>query len=138
MNTNNPNNPNNTNNTNDDIIYHMDPAGVILKNPDLAGKVKQALILCLTCDKWKNLTYENNKTLPQGSDFRYNIQRYRGYCLTDECIEEKEENARQKRKDIAFWAAVRAQNARCDEADRRCDAFFKNAMKEQEERNAKK
>jgi len=134
----NTNNTNNPNNTEDDIIYHMDPAGVILKNPDLAGKVKQALLLCLTCDKWKNLTYENNKTLTQGSDFRYNIQRYRGNCLTVECIEEQEEKARQKRKDIAFWAAVEAQQARCDEADRRCDEFYRNAMKEQEERNAKK
>ena len=124
-----------------DIIYHIDPEGVMSKNPTLRGKVEQALILCISCDEWKKLSYENAMT----TDFNYQTKRYRGYCLTDECSQKQEKIARQKqddekqkRIDEMFWIKVREQEKRCDEADARCEAFYKKAMEEtrvnQEER----
>lgn len=121
-----------------EIIYHMDPQGVILRYPDLKGTVMQAIIYCQTCEKWKDLSYDNSLTLPQGGDFNYQTQKYVGYCLTDECKKEQEERFKQRQKDERFWNAVRAQQKVCDDADRRCDEFFKNAMREQEKRNKDK
>jgi hypothetical protein len=123
---------NTTNNENDDsqcdiIYYHIDPEGVMTKNPNLRGKVEQALVLCESCNEWKNLSYENAITT---DGFNYQTKRYRGYCLTNECRQKQEEIARQKRNDEKFWVKVRQQEKRCDEADARCEAFYKKAMEE--------
>jgi hypothetical protein len=123
-----------TNNENDDsqcdIIYHIDPEGVMTKNPTLQGKVKQALILCLSCNEWKNLSYVNSLTT---CGFNYQTKRYRGYCLTDECSQKQEETAKKKRDDDRFWMKVRVQEKICNEADARCEAFYKSAMEEARE-----
>jgi hypothetical protein len=112
-----------------EIIYHMDPDGVVLRYPELTGTVLQAIIYCQTCKEWKNLSYDNALTLPQGGDFNYQTQRYvGGYCLTDECKKERLERESMDR----FWRRAKEMQKRCDDEDRRCDEFYKNAMKEQD------
>jgi hypothetical protein len=69
-----------------DIIYHVNPEGVINVNPDLAGKVEQAYIYCKACNKWQKLTTQNSIQLPFG-EFSFQKQYYTGnyYCWTTEC-----------------------------------------------------
>jgi hypothetical protein len=117
-----------------EIMYHMDPAGVIKKHPELEGQVQQAFIFCITCEQWKNLSYDNSKTLPQNNNFRYQKQMYRGgHCLTDECKQLQQERAIQKRKDERFWNQVDIMEKRCDESQKRSDAIWKKGFNEQNE-----
>jgi len=119
------------NNMDIEIIYHMDPSGVVLRYPELAGKVLQAIIYCQTCKNWKNLSYENSKTLSH-CNFNHKTQKYvGGYCLTDECKRERLERESMEQ----FWRKAEEMQKRCDEADLRCETFFRNAMKEQEKGN---
>lgn len=120
-----------------DMIYHMDPKGIVIKNPELEGKVEQAYIYCQTCKQWKNLSYDNAKTLPLRY-FSYKRQSYRGgYCLTGECIKEQQERKKQKIKDDRFWDAVEAQRKYCDELDQKSREFYERIMREEEERKNK-
>jgi hypothetical protein len=69
----------------DDIIYHVNPEGVLRVHPDLVGKVKQAYIFCKQCNTWQNLTTENSIQLPFG-EFSFQKQCYiGGFCWTSEC-----------------------------------------------------
>ena len=70
---------------NKDIIYHVNPEGVVAANPDLAGKVEQAYIFCKACNKWQKLTTQNSIQLPFG-EFSFQTQYYvGGFCWTTEC-----------------------------------------------------
>lgn len=72
-------------NKNNDIIYHVNPKGVIEANPDLAGKVKQAYIFCQACQQWQNLTTENSIQLPFGEVSFQKEYYVGGFCWTPEC-----------------------------------------------------
>ncbi len=68
-----------------DIIYHVNPEGVIAVNPDLVGKVEQAYMFCKACNKWQKLTTHNSIQLPFG-EFSFQKQYYvGGFCWTPEC-----------------------------------------------------
>ena len=70
----------------EEMIYHVDPKGVIRHNLELIGKVKQAFIFCRQCEKWKPLTTDNSVTLPRGTRMRLQYKRYiGGICLTRKC-----------------------------------------------------
>jgi len=81
----------------DEIIYHVNPKGVVRHNPELAGKVKQSFIFCRQCEQWKPLTTDNSVTLPRGTRMRLQYKRYLGgICLTRKC------NREQWLKDLAL------------------------------------
>jgi hypothetical protein len=83
-----------------DIIYHVNPKGVVDKNPDLAGKVEQAYIFCKQCHSWQNLTTENSIQLRFG-EFSFQKQYYRDnyFCWTTECNQTQyEKEQKQKAK----------------------------------------
>ena len=70
----------------DEMIYHVDPKGVVRHNLELIGKVKQSFIFCRQCEKWKPLTTDNSVTLPYGTKMRLQYKRYiGGICLTRKC-----------------------------------------------------
>lgn len=74
----------------DEMIYHVDPKGVVRHNPELIGKVKQAFIFCRQCEQWKPLTGDNSVTLPYGTVSRLEYKRYLGgICLTQKCNREQ-------------------------------------------------
>jgi hypothetical protein len=74
----------------DEMIYHVDPKGVVRHNPELVGKVKQSFIFCRQCEKWKPLTSDNSVTLPYGTRMRLQYKRYiGGICLTQKCNREQ-------------------------------------------------
>ena len=79
-----------------EMIYHVNPKGVVRHNLELIGKVKQAFIFCRQCEKWKPLTSDNSVTLPYGTKMRLQYKRYiGGICLTQKC------NYEQWQKDLA-------------------------------------
>jgi hypothetical protein len=79
-----------------EMIYHVDPKGVVRHNLELIGKVKQAFIFCRQCEQWKPLTADNSVTLPYGTTMRLQYKRYiGGICLTQKC------NYEQWQKDLA-------------------------------------
>ena len=79
-----------------EMIYHVNPKGVVRHNLELIGKVKQAFIFCRQCEKWKPLTSDNSVTLPYGTKMRLQYKRYiGGICLTRKC------NYEQWQKDLA-------------------------------------
>jgi len=83
-----------------DIIYHVNPKGVVDKHPDLAGKVEQAYIFCKQCHSWQNLTTENSIQLRFG-EFSFQKQYYRDnyFCWTTECNQTQyEKEQKQKAK----------------------------------------
>ena len=81
----------------DEMIYHVDPKGVVRHNPELVGKVKQSFIFCRQCEQWKPLTSDNSVTLPYGTRMRLQYKRYLGgICLTRKC------NREQWLKDLAL------------------------------------
>jgi hypothetical protein len=70
----------------DGIIYHVKPEEVIIANPELVGKVKQAYIICRQCCKWEKLTTDNSITLPFGTKMSFKYKHYfGGICLTEKC-----------------------------------------------------
>jgi len=78
----------------EDIIYHVNPKGVIEANPELEGKVMQAYLFCKACNTWQNLTTENSMQLPFG-EVSFKKQHYiGGFCWTPVCnqIEYEKEN----------------------------------------------
>jgi hypothetical protein len=101
----------------DDIMYHVNPVGVMEANPDLAGKVKQAYIFCKACNKWQNLTTENSIQLPFG-EFSFQKECYvGGFCWTSECNQAQYEKEEKQRADERFWAQGQALRRRCDELE---------------------
>jgi hypothetical protein len=88
----------------DEMIYHVNPKGVVKHNLELIGKVKHAFIFCRQCEKWKPLTSDNSVTLPYGTKMRLQYKRYiGGICLTRKCNYEQwqKELAKDLEKDLA-------------------------------------
>ena len=101
----------------DDIMYHVNPVGVIEANPDLAGKVKQAYIFCKVCNKWQNLTTENSIQLPFG-EFSFQKECYvGGFCWTSECNQVQYEKEEKQKADERFWRQEQALRRQCDELE---------------------
>lgn len=79
-----------------EIIYHVDPEGVIKFNPDLEGKVFQAYLLCNLCHQYKKMTPTNSYCIPL-SERSFKTQMYTGqhvYCMETECERKYEEQMR--------------------------------------------
>ena len=84
-----------------EIIYHVDPEGVIKFNPDLEGKVFQAYLLCNLCHQYKKMTSTNSYCIPL-SQLSFNTQMYTGkhvYCMEPECERKYEEKMRSINRD---------------------------------------
>ena len=119
----------------EDIIYHVNPEGVIKANPDLAGKVKQAYIFCKACNTWQHLTTENSIQLPFG-EFSFQKQCYvGGFCWTSECNQVQYEKEEKQKADERFWAQEQALRRQCDEAERRSNELYERIMSENKVKN---
>lgn len=97
-----------SNSEEDDIMYHVNPVGVVESNPDLAGKVKQAYIFCQQCRQWKHLTTENSTQLPFG-EFSFQKECYvGGFCWTSECNQAQYKKEQNQKADERFWTQEHA------------------------------
>ena len=84
-----------------EMIYHVDPEGVIKLYPDLEGKVFQAYLLCNLCHEYKKMTPTNSYCIPL-SDRSFSTQLYTGqhvYCMEPECERKYEEKMRSINRD---------------------------------------
>lgn len=114
----------------EDIIYHVNPEGVVRVNPDLAGKVKQAYIFCKQCNTWQNLTTENSIQLPFG-EFSFQKQCYiGGFCWTSECNQVQYDKEQKQKADEKFWRREQELRHQCDEAERRSNELYERIMNE--------
>jgi hypothetical protein len=98
-----------------DVIYHVNPKGVIEVNPDLIGKVKQAYLFCQQCREWKHLTTDNSIQLPFG-EFSFQKQHYiGGFCWTRECNQMQYEKEQNQKTNEIFWTQEHALRHQYDE-----------------------
>ena len=107
----------------DDIMYHVNPKGVMEANPDLAGKVKQAYIFCKACNTWQNLTTDNSIQLPFG-EFSFQKEcSVGGFCWTPECNQVQYEKEQKQKADERFWAQEQALRQQCDELEKNSNKY---------------